>query len=72
MILVVRQAGHAPVLSLVVGGDAGIDAPVGAVLPGSQRRALHVEARPRALALLDQHRPVLAARAALPDDRPQR
>ena len=50
----------------------GHDAAARAVLPRPLRRALHLEARPRALALLHQHLPVLAARAAVPHDRAQR
>ena len=50
----------------------GHDAPARAVLPRPERRALRLEARARALALLDQHLPVLAARPAVPDDRAQR
>ena len=40
--------------------------PAGAVLPRPVRRALRLRARARALALLDEHVPVLAARAAVP------
>ena len=43
-----------------------------AVLPRPLRRALRLEARARALALLDEHVPVVAARAAVPHDRAQR
>ena len=42
------------------------------LLPRPPGRAHGVGARPRALALLDQHVPELGARAPLPDDRPQR
>ena len=40
--------------------------------PDLQRRALRLEARARALALLHEHVPVVAARAAVPHDRAQR
>ena len=50
----------------------GHDAPARAVLPRPVRRAVRVQARPRALAVLDEHVPVVAARAAVPHDRAQR
>ena len=50
----------------------GHDAAARAVLPRSLRRALHLQARARALALLHEHVPVLAARPAVPHDRAQR
>ena len=64
-------------LPVALGPHAGLqghgdDAPARAVLSRSQRRALRVAARARALALLDQHLPVVAARPAVPHDRPQR
>ncbi len=50
----------------------GHDAPARAVLPRPLRRAGRLEARDRPLALLHEHVPVVAARAAVPHDRPQR
>ena len=50
----------------------GHDPPARAVLPRSAGRALRERARRRALALLDEHVPVVAARAAAAHARPQR
>ncbi len=47
-------------------------APGDRVLPGPAGRALHLAARARALAVLDEHVPELGAGAAVPRDRPQR
>ena len=52
-------------------GDADLAA-ARALLPRPRRRADGERARPRALALLDEHLPELGARAPVPDDRAQR
>ncbi len=50
----------------------GHDPAARALLPRPVRRAIRVEARARALAILHEHLPVVAARPALPADRAQR
>ncbi len=72
-----RRARARRLLPVAVGAHPGLqghghDAAARAVLPRPQRRALRLEARARALALLDEHLPVVAARAAVPHDRAQR
>ena len=72
-----RRARTRRVLPVAVGAHPGLqghghDAPARAVLPRPLRRAVRLEARARALALLDEHLPVVAARPAVPDDRAQR